>query len=62
MLKTLSKYISYSGVWVSFALNPFHWRLSFEWMHPDELNPNMRGVFISLLPISVRIIVDDGSW
>jgi hypothetical protein len=62
MLKILSKYIRYSGVWVSFALNPFHWRVSFEFMHPDELNPNMRGVFISLLPISLRIIVDDGSW
>jgi len=62
MLKILSKYIRYSGIWVSFALNPFHWRVSFEFMHPDELNPNMRGVFVSLLPISVRIIVDDGSW
>ena len=62
MLKILSKYIRYSGVWVSFALNPFHWRVSFEFMHPDELNPNMRGIFISLLPISLRIIVDDGSW
>jgi len=62
MLKILSKYIRYSGIWVSFALNPFHWRVSFEFMHPDELNPNMRGVFISLLPISLRIIVDDGSW
>jgi hypothetical protein len=62
MLKILSKYIRYSGIWISLALNPFHWRVSFEFMHPDELNPNMRGVFISLLPISLRIIVDDGSW
>jgi hypothetical protein len=61
-LKILSKYIRYSGIWVSFAINPFHWRVNFEFMHPDELNPNMRGVFISLLPISIRIIVDDGSW
>jgi hypothetical protein len=62
MLKILSKYIRYSGIWVSVAINPCHWRVSFEFMHPDELNPNMRGVFISLLPISLRIIVDDGSW
>jgi len=62
MLKILSNYIKYSGIWVNFAINPFHWRLVFEFMHPDELNPNMRGIYISLLPISFRVVVDDGSW
>jgi hypothetical protein len=62
MLKILSKYVKYSGIWISVALNPFHWRLAFEFMHPDELNPNMRGIFISLLPISLRVVIDDGSW
>lgn len=62
MLKILSNYAKYSGIWISIALNPFHWRLAFEFMHPDELNPNMRGIFISLLPISLRVVVDDGSW
>jgi len=62
MLKILNNYLKYSGVWISFAINPYHWRLSFEFMHPDDLNPNMRGVFVSLLFISIRMVIDDGSW
>jgi hypothetical protein len=61
-LKNLSKFVRYSGIWVSFVLNPYHWRLEFKFMHPDELNPNMRGFFVSLLPLTVRVVVDDGTW
>jgi hypothetical protein len=62
MLKILSNYIRYSGVWISFSLNPCHWNFRFEFMHPDELNPKMRGIFISIGFFSIRMIVDDGSW
>ena len=61
-LKNLSKFVRYSGIWVSFVLNPYHWRLVFEFMQPDELNPKMRGFYFSLLPLTVRIVVDDGTW
>jgi len=62
MLKTLSNYLKYSGIWVGFAINPFHWKLDFEWLHPDDLNPNMYGSYISFGPVWVRIVIDDGSW
>lgn len=62
MLKILSNYIRYSGVWVTFGLNPLHWSFKFEFMHPDELNPKMRGIYFVLAFVSVRIVIDDGSW
>lgn len=62
MLKTLSNYIQYSGVWVSFSLNPFHWNFKFEFMQPDDLNPKMRGMYIVAAMVSLRVVIDDGSW
>lgn len=62
MLKNLSKYIRYSGVWVGLAVNPCHWDVRLSFLHPDDLNPNMRGFYISLGPVWLRVIIDDGSW
>lgn len=62
MLKTLSKYIRYSGIWVGLVINPFHWDFRSEFLHPDDLNPNMRGVYISIGPIWARFVLDNGSW
>jgi hypothetical protein len=62
MLKTLSKYIQYSGVWVTFGLNPFHWSFRFDFLHPDDLNPKMRGIYVVCGFVSVRVVIDDGSW
>mgnify|MGYP003335464961 CR=1 FL=1 len=62
MLKTLSKYIQYSGVWVSLAANPFHWSFRFDFLHPDELNPKMRGIYVVCGFVSLRVVIDDGSW
>ena len=62
MLKILSKYLQYSGLWFGLGINPYHWDFRFDFLHPDELNPNMRGIFVSLGPIWVRGIIDDGSW
>ena len=62
MLKTLSNYIRYSGIWVTFGLNPCHWNFQFEFLHPDELNPKMLGIYVVLAFMSVRVVIDDGSW
>lgn len=62
MLKILSKYFRYSGIWVGVAINPCHWNFVFEFLHPDELNPKMMGVYASVGPVWVRLVIDDGSW
>jgi hypothetical protein len=61
-LKSLSKYLQYSGIWAGVAINPYHWDFRFQQLHPDDLNPNMRGFFVSLGPVWVRLVLDDGSW
>jgi hypothetical protein len=61
-LKILSKYIRYSGIWFGLVINPFHWTFVSEFLHPDELNPNMVGIYISIGPVWVRVVIDDGSW
>jgi hypothetical protein len=62
MLKNFLNYCKYSGVWVNFAANPYHWRFSFDLHNPDEMDPKMHSVFISVGPLSVRAVLDDGTW
>lgn len=61
-LKTLLNYVKYSGLWFGVVVNPFHWELRFDFLHPDELNPAMRGIFVSVGPVWVRGIIDNGTW
>lgn len=62
MLKTLNEYFKYSGLWMGIIFNPYHWNFTFEFLHPDELNPNMRGLYFNIGPIWVRAILDNGTW
>ena len=62
MLKILSNYLKYSGIWMGLVINPYHWELKFQKYHPDELNPNMYGVYYCIGPIWIRLIIDNGSW
>lgn len=61
-LKILSNYFRFSGIWVGAVINPCHWNFSFEFLHPDELNPKMKGVYVSVGPVWARLVIDDGSW
>jgi hypothetical protein len=60
--KTFLNYLKFSGVWVSFALNPYHWRLSFGVQKPDEMDPAQYYAFLTVGPFSIRAVLDDGSW
>ena len=62
MVKILN-YFKYSGVWVGFVLNPFHWQFG----HKTNLNefPACDYLFENCVhfgPIWIRVIIDDGSW
>ena len=61
-LKTLSNYVKYSGIWIGLIVNPFHWEWRTDQLHPDDLNPNMRGFYVSIGPVWIRSILDDGTW
>jgi len=55
-------YLKYSGVWISLAINPYHWRLSLQVNTPTDMDPAMYILNIACGPINVRAILDDGSW
>jgi hypothetical protein len=61
-LKTFLDYLKFSGVWISFAINPCHWRLAFRFDRPNDTDPAMYQFSTTLGPLSVRAILDDGSW
>lgn len=58
----LKNYLKYSGLWAGFVFNPYHWELKFIRIKPDELNPNSNGFMISIGPIWIRGVIDDGTW
>ena len=62
MLKNLSNYIKFSGLWAGVAVNPYHWEFRIATQQPDDLNPNIHGFFISVGPLWIRGSIDDGSW
>jgi hypothetical protein len=61
-LKTLLNYCKYSGVWINIALNPYHWRLWFDLSKPNDMDPGRYSFNISIGPISIKLVLDDGSW
>jgi hypothetical protein len=62
MLKILVKYIKYSGLWVGLVFNPLHWEFRFTTIQPDDLNPKAHGIFLTIGPVWIRGVIDDGSW
>jgi hypothetical protein len=56
-------WIKYSGIWVTLVCNPFHWNVAFrrinetEWPYPKRVEYSAQ--FICL---SIRVVVDNGSW
>jgi hypothetical protein len=51
----------YSGLNVTVKLNPFHWRLNIAYRKTNEVW-EQDTLVIELLPITIRLWIDDGSW
>jgi hypothetical protein len=57
------KWLRYSGVWVTLILNPFHWGLGFYKDKEEVLSaPNMLSYRLQIIFVTIRLVVDDGSW
>jgi hypothetical protein len=56
-------WLRYSGIWITFILNPLHWRIGTVndtiW---DYSTPNRKEMAFQLLFLTIRIVIDDGSW
>ena len=63
LLKTCLNWLRYSGVWVGFVINPYHWEPDFKILRNSEYE-NWGVVFIELNLglVWIRIIIDDGRW
>ena len=55
------KWLRYSGCNITLKLNPFHWRINFEYNKTNEAWET-DALIIELLPITIRVWIDDGSW
>ena len=54
-LKNLLNYVKFSGIWIGFVLNPYHWEFKF-------LNTNDMGKTIALYvgPVWFRLAISNG--
>lgn len=62
MLKTLNKYLKYSGVWITVVVNPYHWQFKINTRESQQFAPDMCEVTIYLGPICLRACLDNGDW
>jgi hypothetical protein len=60
-VKTLLNYLKYSGLNVTIKLNPYHWRLNIAYRQTVDIW-EQDALVIELLPITIRLWIDDGSW
>lgn len=62
ILKNFRDYLKYSGLWISFAINPMHWTIGGSFQTPTESDPAYYGFYFTFGPLTVRAAFDDGSW
>ena len=56
------KYLRYSNLKISFDLNPFVWSLKFYHQRPTKSDPYLRIFYIRILPFSIALVLDNGTF
>lgn len=54
-------WLKYSGINITLKLNPFHWRISCDYLKTNEAW-EQDAFILELLPITIRVWIDDGNW
>ena len=54
-------YLKYSGCNITIKLNPYHWRINAK-MYKTNDEWEQDSLYIEILPITIRLWIDDGSW
>lgn len=67
ILKNLLNWFKYSGVWVGFVFNPYHWEPDLKLKTRNSLltDHDVWGIIfleINLGFVWLRVIIDDGRW
>jgi hypothetical protein len=55
-------WLKYSGCNITLKLNPLHWRIAFGKGSENDAWEISTSYIIEILPITIRIWFDDGSW
>lgn len=50
----MSKWLYYSGLWITLVCNPFHWRVSY---HAEEDTHT-----VQLFMLTIRLVISNGRW
>lgn len=59
----LKNCLKYSGIWLGFVLNPYHWQLKIKTGSESILDDDVIfGLSIYFGPVWIRMVIDDGSW
>jgi hypothetical protein len=61
-MKQLFDYLRYSGLVVSFGLNPFHWQIMPKYFRNGKDGWEQDYHSVSFLFLTIRFWIDDGSW
>lgn len=61
-MNQLIKYLKYSGLNVTFKFNPYHWRIAFSKGSKVDAWEVEHSYIIELLPITIRLWLDNGDW
>ena len=56
------RWLRYSGCNITMKLNPFHWRVAFSKGSENNAWEVETSYIVELLPITIRVWYDDGSW
>jgi hypothetical protein len=60
-MEKILNYLKYSGLYVTIKFNPYHWRLAANYLATNEAW-EQDALVIEILPITVRLWIDDGEW
>jgi hypothetical protein len=58
----LKNYLKYSGLWVGFVLNPYHWNFKWELNPLHDIETYIFHFELYLGLVWLRVVIDDGSW
>lgn len=59
---TFINYLKFSNLKLSLDLSPFTWGVQFLHQAPTAFDPKLHIYYIRLLPLSLIIVIDDGTW
>ena len=60
-LRTLIQCARYSGVWLTFTVNPLHWRVTFLPLYDNEMSGRTE-YNLQIGPLGLQICIDNGKW